>query len=153
MTGFDRFAVDRDVAAADRALNRRPARLAEARGEEEVQALILGFDGNCERERERGGDGGTGRRGDGEMGRNEIAARNLIVLPFDGNWLCIAPRLLVALFPCRLVALSPRRPSLSFSFLSVNVEFLRVALDRRAGFARQREYVVAAIFGRQVALF
>jgi hypothetical protein len=46
VTGFDRFGVDPDVATADRALNRRPARLAEARGEEEVEALILGLDGN-----------------------------------------------------------------------------------------------------------
>src|SRR5262245_24764775 len=55
-----------------------------------------------------------------------------------------SPLLLVSPSPCLLVSLS---------FLSVNVEFLRVALDWRAGFARQREYVVSAIFGRQVELF
>jgi hypothetical protein len=37
--------------------------------------------------------------------------------------------------------LSPS-PLVSLSFLSVNVDFLRVALDGRAGFARRRELVI-----------
>jgi hypothetical protein len=48
VAGFDCFAVDCDVAAADRALNSRPARLAETRGEEKIEAPILGLDGNRE---------------------------------------------------------------------------------------------------------
>src|SRR5262245_20669563 len=49
---------------------------------------------------------------------------------------------------------SPRLPlSSSLSFLSVNIEFLRVTLDRSARFARKREDVVAAIVGRQFDLF
>jgi len=46
VAGFDRFTVDRDVAAADRALNRRSARFAEPGRQEEIKALIFGFDGN-----------------------------------------------------------------------------------------------------------
>src|SRR5215510_13346710 len=49
---------------------------------------------------------------------------------------------------------SPSPPVSRFlSFLSVNVELLRVTLDWRARFARQREDVVAAVIGRQVDLF
>jgi hypothetical protein len=46
VAGFDRFTVDRDVAAADRALNRRSARFAEPGRQEEIEALIFGFGGN-----------------------------------------------------------------------------------------------------------
>jgi hypothetical protein len=84
MARFDSFAVDSDVAAADRALNRRPACLAEARGEEEVEALILGLDGNCVRERERWS--GSGRERERERERFKLTARNFIVLPLNGKW-------------------------------------------------------------------
>src|SRR5262249_34562455 len=59
----------------------------------------------------------------------------------------------LSLSPLLLVSLSPCLP-LSLSFLSsVNVEFLRVTLDWRARFAREREDVVATIIGRQVNFF
>jgi hypothetical protein len=46
VAGFDGFTVDRNVAPADRPLNRRPARFAEPGRQEEIEALIFGFGGN-----------------------------------------------------------------------------------------------------------
>src|SRR5262249_24801865 len=115
VTGFDRFAVDRDVAAADRALNRRPARLAEARGEGEGEAVILGLGGNREGERRRrGGRGKEGRR-DSERVGDEVAARNFIVLPLNGNWSRAASR--PSISPSLRLSVSP---SLRLSFFPVS---------------------------------
>src|SRR5262245_51289961 len=99
MAGFDRFAVDCDVAAADRALYSRPARLTEARGEEKVEALVFGLNGNREGEKRRRGDRDRGRKGDKGNGRREIAARKLVVLPFNGNDLRVIFRLPGAIYP------------------------------------------------------
>src|SRR5262249_48656483 len=80
-------------------------------------------------------DGGTEGRRDRETGRKSSSSH-----------LSIPPSL------CLSVPPSLRLP-FSLSFPSVNVEFLRVTFDRRARLARQREQVVATIFGSQVDLF
>src|SRR5215831_2270521 len=99
----------------------------------------------------RRGEGETGKGGDkGTRGGGET--RSLLVISSSSHSMginCASPPVSLPLPP--LVS-PPPCPLVSLSFLSVNVEFLRVALDRRAGFARQREDVVAAIFGRHVDL-
>src|SRR5262245_25144677 len=107
MAGFDRFAVDCDVAAADRALYGRPARFTEARGEEKVEALVSGLNGNREGETGRRGDRERGRQGDKGNGRRKIAARKLVVLPLNGNELRVIFRLPGAIYPCLPFPLSP----------------------------------------------
>src|SRR5215475_10462040 len=101
----------------------------------------------------RGEDRGMGGRGDGGTGRCGRTISLLAISSSSHSMGIGCVRFLLSSSPFLPVPASPSPPVSRFlSFLSVNVEFLRVTLDWRARFAREREDVVAAIFGRQVNL-